>query len=100
MPSTIFRTRKGPLLVALGIMSGLLYTTYGGRQEPRPRARGGVPVSETLQSVAGTGGERTRSRDSAEDREALRQQDPKDTRLYSASPSAYSKRDVDKVRAE
>jgi hypothetical protein len=113
MPAQIFSTRKGPLLIALGIMGGLLYTTYGGRQEPRPRttttthdARAAnttaAPVSETLQSVAGTGGGggSTRSRDSAEDMEALRQHDPKDTRLYSADPSAYSKRNADKVRGE
>jgi hypothetical protein len=108
MPATIFGTRKGPLVIALGILGGLLYTTYGGRQEPRPRAtttmhdaRGATaPVSETLQSVAGTGGERTRSRDSAEDMDALRQHDPKDTRLYSADPSAYSKRNPDKVRSD
>ena len=107
MPANIFRTRRGPLVVALGIMGGLLYTTYGGRQEPRPRAathdaRGApaLPVSETLQSVAGTGGERTQSRDSAEDVDALRQHNLRDTRLYSDDPSAYSKHNPDKVRSD
>lgn len=104
MPATIFGARKGPLMIAFGIMGGLLYTTYGGRAEPRPRgthdARAQAPVSETLQTIAGEGGTRARDRDSPEAMESLRQNDPKDTRLYTGDPSAYSKRNPEKVRSD
>ncbi|AEO68483.1 uncharacterized protein THITE_2022370, partial [Thermothielavioides terrestris NRRL 8126] len=102
--ANMFRSRAGPLLAAGGILGGLLYLTYGGRQQPRPQAApntavAGLPVSETLQAVAGTGGAHSRARD-AEDRESLRQYDPKDTRLHSADPSAQSKRNPQKVRGD
>ena len=58
--------------------------TYGANQEPRQRAthnaRTQAPVSETLQNVAGSGGQR--ARDEGES--------PRDTRLHSADPLAPS----------
>ncbi|KAH6845747.1 hypothetical protein B0I37DRAFT_380997, partial [Chaetomium sp. MPI-CAGE-AT-0009] len=75
--SNLLATRKVPLMIAAGIFGGILYTTYGGVQQPRPRsthdnahdATGGT-LSETAQAVAGTGGAPARS---GEDMEALRQ---------------------------
>jgi hypothetical protein len=99
--SNIGSSRKGPLLIAGGILSGLLYFTYGARQQPRPlathEASSQVPVSETLQAIAGTGGERAHP---AGDREELRQYDPKDTQIESRDPSAASKRNPQKVRGD
>ncbi|KAK4154795.1 hypothetical protein C8A00DRAFT_14087 [Chaetomidium leptoderma] len=113
--SNMFSSRKGPLLIAGGIFSGLLYMTYGGSQQPRPRAQAQaahdahdarssssspepVPVSETLQAVAGTGGggSNTRGRDEVE--QSRGEHDRGDTRLYSQSPSAHSKREAAKVK--
>ncbi|KAK3299590.1 uncharacterized protein B0H64DRAFT_472691 [Chaetomium fimeti] len=102
--SNLLATRKVPLMIAAGVFGGLLYTTYGGVQQPRPRsthdnahdATGGT-LSEAAQAAAGTGGARARSGD---DMEALRQYDPKDTRLHSKDPGAQSKREPGKVRGE
>lgn len=102
--SNILATRKVPLMIAAGVFGGLLYTTYGGVQQPRPRsthdnthdATGGT-ISETAQALAGTGGQRARSGD---DMESLRQYDPKDTRLHSKDPGAQSKREPSKVKGE
>lgn len=64
--ANMFRSRTGPLLVAAGIFGGLLYSTAGGKNQPRTRAdpsggvTGGVPVSETLQSIGGQGGPHAR----------------------------------------
>lgn len=101
--SNMFASRKGPLMIAAGIFGGLLYSTYGANQQPRPRqqdtndAKSQAGISETLQSVAGQGGARARSGD---EMESLRQYDPKDTRLHSADPGAQSKRNPQKARSE
>ncbi|KAL2150412.1 hypothetical protein VTH82DRAFT_6975 [Thermothelomyces myriococcoides] len=96
--SNLFASRKGPLMIAAGICGGLLYTTYGGTQQPRPRQQqGGAGLSEALQGAAGQGGARARG---GEETEALRRYDPKDTRLYSADPTAQSKRNPNKARSD
>lgn len=60
--SNMFSSRKVPLLIAAGVLGGMLYVTVGANQQPRPRARADagttMPVSETLQTIAGTGGAR------------------------------------------
>lgn len=97
--STILQNRKVPLLIAGGLFGGLLYGTYGGTQQPRPRqqagaggaASTGAPVSETLEAIAGTGGQRARDTQHID-------YDVKDARLGTASPTAVSKRNPAKVR--
>lgn len=92
--SNMFRSRTGPLLIAAGLFGGLLYTTAGGSQQPRPAATGKTGgVSEALQGVAGQGGPAARDEQRVEN-------DPKDTRLATASPSADSKRNPQKVRGD
>ncbi|KAK4120709.1 hypothetical protein N657DRAFT_648897 [Parathielavia appendiculata] len=99
--ANMFSSRKGPLLIAGGLFSGLLYFTYGARQQPRTTATHDASsqagVSQTLQSVAGTGGERAHA---SRDREEQRLYDPKDTGLASSDPSAASKRSPQKVRGD
>ncbi|KAK3984011.1 hypothetical protein QBC44DRAFT_28756 [Cladorrhinum sp. PSN332] len=60
--SNMLRSRAGPLLVASGIFGGLLYSTAGGKNQPRPRAtnEGGLPISETLESIGNQGGKHAR----------------------------------------
>jgi hypothetical protein len=91
--SNMWASRKVPLMVAGGIFAGLLYSTYGANQQPRPRsthdATTQLPVSETLQGVAGSGGPRAKGDDG---------ESPRDTRIYSSDPSSASKRDVSKVK--
>ncbi|KAK4095669.1 hypothetical protein N658DRAFT_502483 [Parathielavia hyrcaniae] len=95
----MFSSRKGPLLIAGGLFSGLLYFTYGAKQQPRTTATtpsgSQARVSQTLQSAAGTGGEGAHA---SRDREEMRLFDPKDTGLASRDPSAASKRNPQKVR--
>ncbi|KAK4041248.1 hypothetical protein C8A01DRAFT_15007 [Parachaetomium inaequale] len=101
--SNMFASRKIPLMVAAGVFTGLLYTTYGAKQQPRPLAThdasSQAPVSETIQRAAGTGGARARTPDEVH---ALRESeyDPRDTRLHSSDPSAASKRNPAKVRGD
>ncbi|KAL2157326.1 hypothetical protein VTH06DRAFT_6264 [Thermothelomyces fergusii] len=98
--SNILASRKVPLMLAAGIGGGLLYTTYGANQQPRPRQQAqqqGLGVSEALQAAAGQGGARARG---DEETEALRRYDPKDTRLHSADPAAQSKRNPNKARSD
>ena len=90
--SNMFSSRKLPLAVAAGVFGGIFYMTYGANQEPRPRtthhASNQAPVSEVLQSVAGTGGPGAQHDGDS----------PRDTRVYSADPSALSKRHPAKVK--
>ncbi|KAG7284730.1 hypothetical protein NEMBOFW57_009340 [Staphylotrichum longicolle] len=90
--SNMWASRKVPLMVAGGIFAGLLYSTYGANQQPRPRttheASSQTPVSETLQGIAGSGGPRARATTAS----------PRDTRIYSSDPSSASKRDATKVK--
>ncbi|KAK4225849.1 hypothetical protein QBC38DRAFT_367839, partial [Podospora fimiseda] len=60
--SNMLRSRAGPLLLASGIFGGLMYSTAGGKSQPRPRAmqEGGFPLSETLESIGGQGGKHAR----------------------------------------
>ncbi|KAK4160286.1 hypothetical protein QBC43DRAFT_325725 [Cladorrhinum sp. PSN259] len=62
--SNMFRSRAGPLLIASGIFGGLLYSTVGGKNQPRPRATNEpgstLPISETLQSIGSQGGTHAR----------------------------------------
>ncbi|KAK4132154.1 hypothetical protein BT67DRAFT_386037 [Trichocladium antarcticum] len=84
--SNMFSSRKVPLLIAAGVLGGMLYVTAGANQQPRPRARADagstMPVSETLQTIAGTGGARA-----------------SDTRVEAVErpEDAPSKRNADKV---
>ncbi|KAK4233652.1 hypothetical protein C8A03DRAFT_19305 [Achaetomium macrosporum] len=95
------QNRTVPIAIAAGLFGGLLYFTGGAKQQPRPRAThdatGQMPVSETLQSIAGTGGQTARS---ADQQDQQRQYDPKDTRIHSADPSAQSKRNPQKVKSD
>lgn len=102
--ANMFSSRKGPLLLAAGVFGGLLYYTAGAKQQPRPRATpessatgsASPQVSETLQSVAGTGGQTAR-----EQTDIQGPWDTKDqTRLGTGSPDAYSKRNPQKVRGD
>ena len=94
--SNMFSSRKTPLLLAGGLLAGIFMMTHGANQQPRPRAMHHpgstqLPVSETLQSAAGLGGRRAAHYEG---------ESPVDTRLYSADPSAPSKRDATKAKGE
>ncbi|EGS22497.1 uncharacterized protein CTHT_0020410 [Thermochaetoides thermophila DSM 1495] len=88
-------SRKGPLLIFAAVAGGLLYATYGGRQQPRPLARGsGAPgISEALESAAGTGGTRARGLDEPVGPPGS---DIKDAHIGTSSTDAPSKRSAGK----
>jgi hypothetical protein len=94
MPSML-RSRALPLAGVAALGALLWRQTSGGVQEPK--SRGDTPtsqqssVSETMQSIAGTGGSNTSENGPGT-------YDPKDTRLYSKSPDAQSKKNPGKVR--
>jgi len=94
----MLRSRVGPAVAALAIVGGgIFWQTAGGTQQPRSRAvegEGKSDVSGSMQGLAGTGGAAARDKD---DQESLKQQDPKDTRLYSKSQTADSKRSATKT---
>ncbi len=89
--SNMFSSRKMPLAIAAGIFGGIFYMTYGANQQPRPRqvhhASSQTPISEVLQGAAGTGGPGARPNEN-----------PSDARMYSADPSALSKRHPSKAK--
>ncbi|KAK3937384.1 hypothetical protein QBC46DRAFT_294520 [Diplogelasinospora grovesii] len=94
----MIRARAGPLALIAALMGGLLWQTGGGSQQPNSRAAGDPPdkkkkmaISETLQGMGGTGGSTAR-------RQGDLDYDPKDTRIFSNSPSAHSKKNPQKVR--
>jgi len=97
----MFRSRVAPALLTFAVVGGGIYwQTAGGMQQPRSRAAGGdsdqqSDVSGTLQAAAGTGGSATRDES---EQKALAKHDPKDTRLYSRSQTADSKRSSAKTR--
>ncbi|KAJ9133798.1 hypothetical protein NKR19_g8913 [Coniochaeta hoffmannii] len=89
---------KGRILPLAGVagLGALLWTqTRGGAQAPRSRTdkpeSQQSPVSETLQSIGGQGGQNASDSGPGV-------YDPKDTRLYSKSPDAQSKKNPGKVR--
>lgn len=93
--SNIYSSRKGPLLIAAGVLGGLLYFGAGGRAQPRPATKEGQPsqLSETLHGLAQQGGPSARVQSGME-------LDPKDTRMASTNPVADSKRNPQKVRGD
>ncbi|KAK4663976.1 uncharacterized protein QC763_501180 [Podospora pseudopauciseta] len=95
--SNMARNRVIPAVIASGLFGGLLYSTAGGSNQPRPRARHdaaatNLNVSESLESIAGTGGKHTRKQfDIPSDI------DPKNTRIASHNPTAHAKRSPSKT---
>ena len=90
----MLRGRVVPVAAAAVLGAGLWWQTAGGRNQPKGHAeRGGVPVSEALQSAAGSGGARARAPGDMN-------YEAKDTRIYSRSPDADSKRDAGKGRGK
>ncbi|KAK4178953.1 hypothetical protein QBC36DRAFT_365837 [Triangularia setosa] len=96
--SNMARNRVIPALIASGLFGGLLYSTAGGSNQPRPRARhdaGGSAtdsnVSESLQQFAGTGGKHARKQSDIDPAT-----DPKNTHIVSHSSSPHSKRSPQK----
>ncbi|KAK0750307.1 hypothetical protein B0T18DRAFT_322578 [Schizothecium vesticola] len=88
----MLRNRAVPVAAAAAVGGLLWWQTAGGRNQPVGHAeRGNLPVSETLQAKAGTGGARARGKGELED-------DPKDTRIASHTPDAESKRSPTKSR--
>ncbi|KAK0710527.1 hypothetical protein B0T21DRAFT_387428 [Apiosordaria backusii] len=96
--SNMSRNRLLPVLIATTLFGGLLYTTAGGSSQPRPRARHdaaatSLPVSESLEAIAGTGGKNTRNQSDSD-----ADTDPKqNTRIASQDPTAPAKRSPAKV---
>lgn len=93
--SALLRARAVPIFGTAALGSAIWYSTSGGRNQPRSRAeapRASIPVSETLEGIAGSGGKRARKETLGED--------PKDTRVMSRRGSAPSKRSAGKVRGE
>ncbi|KAJ4390193.1 hypothetical protein N0V85_007462 [Neurospora sp. IMI 360204] len=89
------RARAVPISIVAGLGGIFWWQTRGGKNQPRGVSEkysatdtGNLDISETLQNVGGTGGKYAR-------KEPL-EQDPKDTRLVSHSPAAYSKRTPEK----
>lgn len=90
----MLRNRAVPVAAAAAVGGLLWWQTAGGRNQPVGRSeRGNIPVSETLQGKAGTGGARARAQGDLE-------VDPKDTRLASNKPEADSKRSPVKAGRE
>ncbi|OIW27875.1 hypothetical protein CONLIGDRAFT_634205 [Coniochaeta ligniaria NRRL 30616] len=93
---SLLRNRMLPLAGVAALGSFMLWQTYGGAKEPRSRASKPesqqLPVSETLQSIGGQGGR------NAADRESSYNNPHQDTRQYSNSPDAASKKNPGKVR--
>ncbi|KAK0713415.1 hypothetical protein B0T26DRAFT_614267, partial [Lasiosphaeria miniovina] len=93
----MLRQQPGPILLATEIGSTLWWQTAGGKNQPRSRAMGDsektIPVSETLQSLSGQGGA---SASAHKDKHI--ENDPKNTKIFSVSPDAPSKRNPDKAR--
>ncbi|KAK3385939.1 hypothetical protein B0H63DRAFT_560425 [Podospora didyma] len=91
----MLRARAGPLLFASAIGGGLWWQTAGGKQQPASRAYAdpskSMHISETLQSLSSQGGPHARKTQHID-------HDPKDTKIYSVSPDAATKKNVDKVR--
>ncbi|KAK0660872.1 hypothetical protein QBC41DRAFT_236213 [Cercophora samala] len=94
--SNMARNRILPAMIASGLFGGLLYSTAGGSNQPRPRARHdaaatNLNVSESLESFAGTGGKHTRKQS-----DIAPEADSRNTRIQSHNPSAHAKRSPSK----
>ncbi|KAK4187385.1 hypothetical protein QBC35DRAFT_552275 [Podospora australis] len=109
--SNMFSGRAGPLLIASGIFGGLLYSTAGGRNQPRPRAvhdagvtstmsSGGFDIGEKMEEVAGVGGKHARKNPKTASTKGLDKKyvitdeidTARDARYNSCEPDVYSKR--------
>jgi len=96
--SGLLRARAVPIIGSAALGSATWYGTSGGRNQLRPRAEastsipGPIPVSETLESIAGSGGKRAKTR------KAALEKDAKDTRIMSHEGNAPSKRNARKIR--
>lgn len=91
---SVLRGRMLPL-AGVGALGGLLWwQTAGGAQSPKSRSAKPesqqAPVSEALQSIGGQGGKNASDQGAGPG--------SKDTRLYSSSPDAASKKNPGKVR--
>ncbi|KAK5662664.1 hypothetical protein OQA88_8580 [Cercophora sp. LCS_1] len=92
MSASMLRGRAVPILATVALGGGIYYSTAGGRNEPRQRTQGGgIPVSETLEGLAGSGGPRARHPG-----ELAPEDDPKNPR--NKTPMSPSKRNPDKKR--
>ncbi|EGO55962.1 hypothetical protein NEUTE1DRAFT_46735 [Neurospora tetrasperma FGSC 2508] len=93
------RARAVPISIAAGLGGIFWWQTRGGKTQPRGVSEkhsatdtGNRDISETLQKMGGTGGPSARKEPLAED--------PKDTRVISHSPGAYTKRTPAKTGTE
>ncbi|KAK3346648.1 hypothetical protein B0T25DRAFT_282967 [Lasiosphaeria hispida] len=89
---------RGPALIAASVLGGGIYwQTRGGRNQPRSRVVGNpdskMPISETLEGLGGSGGKTAR-------KQGELQNDPRDGKIYSHSPTAHSKRNSQKTRPD
>jgi hypothetical protein len=95
----MLRSRAAPLAAVAAGGAYLFYQTKGGVKEPNSRstkpAESQIPVSETMQSMAGTGGKHTTQTGPTE-----REWDPKATQIASRSPDVASKRSAQRSRDE
>ncbi|KAK0725267.1 hypothetical protein B0H67DRAFT_125972 [Lasiosphaeris hirsuta] len=89
---------RGPTLIAASVLgSGIYWQTRGGRNQPRSRVVGNpdskMEISETLQGLAGSGGKTAQ-------KQGELQNDPRDSRSYSHSTTAHSKKSAQKTRQD
>ena len=62
---TMLRSRAVPILATAAMGGGIYWQTRGGRNQPAGRTTGEqYPISESLQSMAGSGGKHTREQPS------------------------------------
>ncbi|KAK3348402.1 hypothetical protein B0H65DRAFT_548179 [Neurospora tetraspora] len=94
--ANLLRNRAVPVSIAAGLGGLFWWQTRGGKNQPRGVSEkysatdtGNRDISETLQNLGGTGGQYARK--------GPLEEDPKDTRVVSHSPAAYSKRNPEKT---
>lgn len=89
----MLRNRAVPVAAAAAVGGLLWWQTAGGRNQPVGHAeRGNVPISETLEGLAGSGGPRAAHGQSVSSSHA------KDTHIASHTPDSDSKRSPTKSR--
>ncbi|KAB5585693.1 hypothetical protein GE09DRAFT_1277175 [Coniochaeta sp. 2T2.1] len=90
---SMLKSRLLPLAGVAGLGALFWSQTSGGGQAPKTHASKPAdqqaPVSETFQAIGSQGGKNTTDSGPGD-------YDPKDTRLYSRSPDAQSKKNPDK----
>lgn len=92
----MLRNRAFPVAAAAAVGGLLWWQTAGGRNQPVGHAeRGNVPISETLEGLAGSGGPRA-AHAHAEQRQSASH--AKDTHIASHTPDSESKRSPTKSR--